>query len=116
MSDQAKPNALPQDVAVGIYKTMTRIDACNKRIEQLLAAGALQFQYYPCGGQEAIPASIAPQLNDDDQVVTTYRGVHDIVAKGTPMVEIIAEMMGKTHRHPPKARAAPCICPIPTPV
>ena len=97
MTSQTLPNALPQDVAVGIYKTMVRIDACNKRIEQLLAAGALQFQYYPCGGQEAIPASIAPQLNDDDQVVTTYRGVHDIVAKGTPMVEIIAEMMGKVN-------------------
>jgi pyruvate/2-oxoglutarate/acetoin dehydrogenase E1 component/TPP-dependent pyruvate/acetoin dehydrogenase alpha subunit len=97
MTNQALPNALPQDVAVGIYTTMVRIDACNKRIEQLLAAGALQFQYYPCGGQEAIPASIAPQLNDDDQVVTTYRGVHDIVAKGTPMVEIIAEMMGKVN-------------------
>ena len=95
MSDQSLPNALPQDVALSIYKTMTRIDACNKRIEQLLAAGALQFQYYPCGGQEAIPASVAPHLNEDDQVVTTYRGVHDIVAKGTPMVEIIAEMMGK---------------------
>ena len=95
MNSQAVPNVLPQLVAVDIYKTMTRIDACNKHIEQLLSAGALQFQYYPCGGQEAIPASIAPHLSDDDQVVATYRGVHDIVAKGTPIVEIIAEMMGK---------------------
>ena len=60
-----------------------------------MAAGALQFQYYPCGGQEAIPAAITPLLRPDDQVVTTYRGVHDIVAKGTPMTEIIAEMMGR---------------------
>ena len=82
-------SALPQHLAIGIYRTMVRIDACNKRIEQLLAAGALQFQYYPCGGQEAIPASIAPLLNPDDEVVTTYRGVHDIVAKGTPMAEIV---------------------------
>lgn len=95
MSNKAIPNALPQDLARSIYTTMTRIQACDQRIQQLLAAGALQFQYYPCGGQEAIPASIAPHLNGDDQVVTTYRGVHDIVAKGTPMVEIIAEMMGK---------------------
>jgi pyruvate/2-oxoglutarate/acetoin dehydrogenase E1 component/TPP-dependent pyruvate/acetoin dehydrogenase alpha subunit len=95
MSNQALPNALPQDIALLIYTTMVRIHACDQRIQQLLAAGALQFQYYPCGGQEAIPASIAPHLHKDDQVVTTYRGVHDIVAKGTPMVEIIAEMMGK---------------------
>jgi 2-oxoisovalerate dehydrogenase E1 component len=89
------PSPLPQDLSVDIYRTMTRIDACNQRIEQLLAAGALQFQYYPCGGQEAIPAAIASLLKPDDEVVTTYRGVHDIVAKGTPMAEIIAEMMGK---------------------
>ncbi|MBT5239321.1 MAG: dehydrogenase [Rhodospirillaceae bacterium] len=97
MSNQALPNALPQVTALSIYKTMTRIEACDQRIQQLLAAGALQFQYYPCGGQEAIPAAIAPLLNPDDQVVTNYRGVHDIVAKGTPMVEIIAEMMGKVN-------------------
>ena len=82
-------------LATSIFQTMVRIQACDRAIQRGLAAGALQFQYYPCGGQEAIPASIAPLVNADDFFVTTYRGVHDVIAKGTPMAEVIAEMYGK---------------------
>ncbi|MHA7815586.1 MAG: alpha-ketoacid dehydrogenase subunit alpha/beta [Pseudohaliea sp.] len=83
------------DLATAIFRTMVRIQACDKAIQRGLASGALQFQYYPCGGQEAIPAAIAPLLRGDDFFVTTYRGVHDVIAKGTPMAEVIAEMYGK---------------------
>jgi 2-oxoisovalerate dehydrogenase E1 component len=88
-------DALGAERALKIYETMMRIAACDQRIQQGLAAGDLQFQYYPCGGQEAIPATISTLLRPDDYVVTTYRGIHDIVAKGTPMTEIIAEMYGR---------------------
>jgi pyruvate/2-oxoglutarate/acetoin dehydrogenase E1 component/TPP-dependent pyruvate/acetoin dehydrogenase alpha subunit len=81
--------------AVAIYRTMARIAATDRRIQQGLAAGDLQFQYYPCGGQEAIPATIAAHLRPDDQSVITYRCIHDIVAKGTPLTEIMAEMYGR---------------------
>jgi TPP-dependent pyruvate/acetoin dehydrogenase alpha subunit len=86
---------LGSERALKIYETMVRIAACDQRIQQGLAAGDLQFQYYPCGGQEAIPATIATLLKPDDYMVTTYRGIHDIVAKGTPMTEIIADMYGR---------------------
>lgn len=83
------------DLATSIYRTMVRIQVCDKAIQRGLAAGALQFQYYPCGGQEAIPAAVAPLINRDDFFVTTYRCIHDVIAKGTPMAEVIAEMYGK---------------------
>lgn len=82
-------------IAVDIYRTMARIAATDARIQQGLVAGALQCQYYPCGGQEAIPAGIAPLLRADDKSVITYRCIHDIVAKGTPIREIIAEIYGR---------------------
>ncbi len=81
--------------AVQVYRTMARIAATDRRIQQGLAAGELMFQYYPCGGQEAIPATIALHLAPDDQSVITYRCIHDIVAKGTSLNEIMAEMYGK---------------------
>lgn len=84
-----------RDTALKIYATMTRIAATDRRIQQGLAAGDLQFQYYPCGGQEAIPAAIAPHLTDEDKAVITYRCIHDIVAKGTPLREIMAEIYGR---------------------
>jgi pyruvate/2-oxoglutarate/acetoin dehydrogenase E1 component/TPP-dependent pyruvate/acetoin dehydrogenase alpha subunit len=87
--------ALDGTTAVEIYETMARIAATDARIVQSLVAGDLFFQYYPCGGQEAIPAAIAPLLTPDDKSVITYRCIHDIVAKGTPIREIIAEMYGR---------------------
>jgi 2-oxoisovalerate dehydrogenase E1 component len=86
---------LGAETAISIYRTMVRIAQCDQRIQQGLAAGDLQFQYYPAGGQEAIPATIMSLLKPDDLAVTTYRVIHDIVAKGTPMREIMAEMYGK---------------------
>jgi pyruvate/2-oxoglutarate/acetoin dehydrogenase E1 component/TPP-dependent pyruvate/acetoin dehydrogenase alpha subunit len=86
---------LGSEKAVAIYRTMVRIAQCDQRIQQGLAAGDLQFQYYPAGGQEAIAATVMSLLNPDDLAVTTYRVIHDIVAKGTPLREIMAEMYGK---------------------
>jgi pyruvate/2-oxoglutarate/acetoin dehydrogenase E1 component/TPP-dependent pyruvate/acetoin dehydrogenase alpha subunit len=86
---------MDRETAVGIYRTMARIAATDARIVQGLSAGALQFQYYPCGGQEAIPAAIAPLLTTEDKSVITYRCIHDIVAKGTPIREIMAEIYGR---------------------
>lgn len=86
---------LGQERAVAIYRTMARIAECDARIQQGLAAGDLQFQYYPAGGQEAIPATIMSLLEPDDLAVTTYRVIHDVVAKGTSMREIMAEIYGR---------------------
>ena len=91
-----RSDAPDRATAVDIYRTMARIAATDRRIQQGLAAGELMFQYYPCGGQEAIPAAIAPHLTSGDQAVITYRCIHDIVAKGTPIGEIIAEMYGRS--------------------
>jgi pyruvate dehydrogenase E1 component alpha subunit len=35
-------------------------------------------------------------LRPDDQLVTTYRGLHDLIGKGVPLEEIYGEMMGRT--------------------
>ena len=91
----AELSDLGHERAIGIYRTMVRIAECDQRIQQGLAAGDLQFQYYPAGGQEAIPATIMALLEPEDLAVTTYRVIHDIVAKGTPLREIMAEMYGR---------------------
>ncbi len=78
-----------------IFRMMVRIAAADSAIQRGLSAGELQFQYYPCGGQEAIAAALSMVLNQDDYMVTTYRGIHDIIAKGTPMREVMAELFGR---------------------
>lgn len=86
---------LGSELAVSIYETMARIHMADKKIQDGLKAGDLQFQYYPAGGQEAIAATIGSLLTAEDSYVTTYRVIHDIVAKGASMDEIMAEMYGK---------------------
>lgn len=91
----AKAEHPGRELLLRLYTTMVRISESDKAIQRGLSAGEIQFQYYPSGGQEAIPAGIAPHLTKDDYAVITYRCVHDIVAKGTPLNEIMAEMYGK---------------------
>ena len=93
MSDSTA--AADHGLLVSLYTTMARISAADKAIQRGLSAGEVQFQYYPAGGQEAIPAGICSVLKPDDYVVTTYRVIHDIVAKGAPLKEIMAEMYGR---------------------
>jgi 2-oxoisovalerate dehydrogenase E1 component len=84
-----------RQLTVRCYRTMSRIAESDQAIQRALSAGELQFQYYPVSGQEAIPAGLEPLLNRDDYAVITYRCMHDIVAKGTPLKEIMAEMYGR---------------------
>ena len=76
--------AIEPAVLKRIYREMARISAVDTAIRQGLAAGRFMFNYWPMTGQEAIPACLSPLLTRDDYLVTTYRGVHDHVAKGVP--------------------------------
>jgi pyruvate dehydrogenase E1 component alpha subunit len=74
---------------------MTKIKQCDERLRAALMSGQAAFMYYSPRGQEVIPAAITVNLTRDDYVVTTYRGVHDQLAKGVPLNELWAEFFGK---------------------
>jgi 2-oxoisovalerate dehydrogenase E1 component len=84
-----------KDLATRLYRTMFTIAEADRTIQRRLAAGALQFQYYPVGGQEGIAAGIGAALKPDDYMATTYRGIHDIIAKGSPLKDVFAELYGR---------------------
>ena len=82
-------------VLTEIYGTMARIRAVDKAVQAGLSAGKFQFSYWPMTGQEAIPATIAQLTSSRDYMVTTYRGIHDQVAKGVNLDGLFAEMLGR---------------------
>jgi 2-oxoisovalerate dehydrogenase E1 component len=82
-------------VAIDIYRQMSRIHAVDKGIQKGLSSGTFQFTYWPMTGQEAIPAVIAQLTDARDYMVTTYRGIHDQVAKGVPLDGLFAEALGR---------------------
>jgi pyruvate dehydrogenase E1 component alpha subunit len=57
--------------------------------------GEIAISYYSPRGQEIVAAATAVDLRREDYVVTTYRGLHDQIAKGVPLRLLIAEYFGK---------------------
>mgnify|MGYP001008678726 CR=1 FL=1 len=89
------PSAPSSSVLLDIYRRMTSIKANDTRIIALMKAGRLTMPYYSPRGQECIPAAISVLLENDDYIVTIYRGLHDMIAKGVPPRLIWAELAGR---------------------
>jgi 2-oxoisovalerate dehydrogenase E1 component len=78
-----------------IYTQISRIHEVDKAVKAGLASGKFRFTYWPMTGQEAIPATLSALVSADDYMVTIYRGIHDLVAKGVPLKSLFAEMLGR---------------------
>jgi TPP-dependent pyruvate/acetoin dehydrogenase alpha subunit len=87
--------ALSDEAALRIFRTMTTIRMTENRIIRGLNSAELTMTFYTVRGQEAIPAAMGEHLLPEDYMVTTYRGIHDCIAKGVPLDELLAEMCGK---------------------
>jgi acetoin:2,6-dichlorophenolindophenol oxidoreductase subunit alpha len=78
-----------------IYRTAATVKLVDERIRGLLMAGEIALSYYSPRGQEIVAAATAASLRPEDYVVTTYRGIHDQIAKGVPLPLLFAEYFGK---------------------
>jgi pyruvate dehydrogenase E1 component alpha subunit len=58
-------------------------------------SGRMAAVFYSPRGQEILAAAMAANLKPTDYIVTTYRGMHDQVAKGIPLRQLFAEYYGK---------------------
>ena len=76
-----------------MYELMALILTCDARIRRGLSAGEFACTYWPATGQEAIAAALGTVLGTEDQLVSTYRGLHDQVAKGVPLGPLVAEIL-----------------------
>jgi acetoin:2,6-dichlorophenolindophenol oxidoreductase subunit alpha len=84
-----------RDTLIEIYRRTALINRTDERFRALLMGGKLQIVYYPVRGQEVLSAAMMTALNPDDYLVTTYRGVHDQLAKGIPSRLLWAEFTGR---------------------
>jgi TPP-dependent pyruvate/acetoin dehydrogenase alpha subunit len=83
------------ETLIEIYRTATLIKQVDERIRGLLMSGELALSYYSPRGQEIVAAAMGRVLRPEDYVVTTYRGIHDQIAKGVPLRLLLAEYYGK---------------------
>lgn len=87
--------SLADDVRTAMFRTMAAIAACDTVLRDAINAGEATLSYYSPRGQEAVAAGFAAALGPDDRVVTTYRGLHDQIARGVPLRPLLAEMLGR---------------------
>jgi TPP-dependent pyruvate/acetoin dehydrogenase alpha subunit len=78
-----------------IYELMVLMKSADDRLSKGISSGEILCVYWPSRGQEAIAAAMGVCLRSEDQLVTTYRGLHDLIGKGVPLVEIYGEMIGR---------------------
>ncbi|HVA02222.1 MAG TPA: thiamine pyrophosphate-dependent enzyme [Acidimicrobiales bacterium] len=90
-----KTQALDDAGLVAMFETMALIAATDDALRAAISAGSATLAYYSPRGQEAVAAGCAAALRPDDYLVTTYRGLHDQIAKGVPLRPLLAEMLGK---------------------
>jgi acetoin:2,6-dichlorophenolindophenol oxidoreductase subunit alpha len=82
-------------ILIEIYRRAALIQSNDLRIRSVLKSGKIAASYYSPRGQEIVPAAVSVSLTDDDYIVTTYRGIHDQVAKGIPLKPLWAEYAGR---------------------
>ena len=86
----------PDDATlVSMFDTMALIAACDDALRGACSAGTITLAYYSPRGQEAVAAGFGAALRPNDYLVTTYRGLHDQIAKGVPLRPLLAEMLGR---------------------
>lgn len=90
-----RANEIADSVLLEIFRRSLRVYKTDERFRKMLMAGKIRLVYYPVRGQEVVSAAMMSALNIDDYLVTTYRGVHDQVAKGIPLKDLWAEFTGK---------------------
>ncbi|SNQ52224.1 acetoin dehydrogenase E1 component (TPP-dependent alpha subunit) [Frankia canadensis] len=80
---------------LSVYRTAALIKAADEKLRGLLTSGELAVAYYSPRGQEVLAAATSAHLDAQDYLVTTYRGIHDQIAKGAPLDLLFAEIFGR---------------------
>ena len=89
-------NEIPEaGVLVEMYRRISLIKQNDDSIRGAVLSGRLAMPYYSARGQELIPVAVSVNLTDRDYICTTYRGIHDCIAKGLPLKLLWAELAGK---------------------
>jgi len=85
----------PAKTLLEIYRKALKIQLIDEKVRGLLMSGRMAAVFYSPRGQEILAGAMAVNLKPTDYIVTTYRGMHDQVAKGIPLRNLFAEYYGK---------------------
>lgn len=88
-----RPDGLDDAELLRRYREMMRIRAFEDEVVDAFAKGLVPGSTHPCIGQEAIPVGTMAHLRLEDQILATYRGHGEALARGADPVGMMAELM-----------------------
>jgi pyruvate dehydrogenase E1 component alpha subunit len=86
---------MDEATALDMYRMMTEIRLFEKRAYDLFLQNLVKGTTHLGTGQEAIAAGVAKAMRADDYKFVTYRGHAHVLARGTPMTPVMAELLGR---------------------
>ncbi len=89
------PGKLDSDSALALLSTMWRIRCFEERVAQLKRTMLVHGLIHLSIGGEGVAAAVCSQLRDDDSVYSGHRAHGHAIAKGAPMPQVMAELMGR---------------------
>src|SRR5262245_21721159 len=85
----------PVSDLVSIYRTMLTVRIADERFMRGLSRGEFPGLYFPVHGMEAAAAGVIAALRPDDYYISTYRGLADVLAKGSSLRAVFGELLGR---------------------
>src|ERR1051325_8520915 len=83
--------------ALLLYRRMQLIRQTEEQLARSHQRGLIHGACHTYVGQEAIAVGVCSQLRQDDVAFSTHRGHGHALAKGLPVVELIAELFGRVN-------------------
>src|SRR5580693_1633448 len=90
-----QPGRLTGETALDLYRKMTEIRLFEKRAYDLFLQNLVKGTSHLGIGQEAVAAGVSAAMADGDYTFVTYRGHAHVLARGTPMTPVLAELLGR---------------------
>jgi len=90
-----EPTTLTREESIELYRKMLLIRYFEESAYDLYTRGLLPGTIHASIGQEAVAVGVCANLRDDDLVFSNHRGHGHCIAKGLPIREMMAEMLGK---------------------
>src|SRR6202158_958793 len=87
--------AITEATALELYRKMTEIRLFEKRAYTLFMQNLAKGTTHLRTGQEAVAAGVSQAMHEDDYMFVTYRGHNHVLARGTPMTAVMAELLGR---------------------
>jgi pyruvate dehydrogenase E1 component alpha subunit len=91
-----QPVTLPNDVLLGMYRTIFLIRRVEESLLELAESGKIGGAMHTAIGHEASAVGMAAALRPDDYLTCTYRGHHHSLARGMDPKRAIAEVLGRS--------------------